>query len=364
MLKKITITLLVMIVIIPKINAQVPKESWMMNFGLKYPRLINHNYKRPHTESFGASMGVQRNFSEHVGLRILLNYNYLHGVYGTPELYGSTHALDLSADFVYYFVPCEPISPYMFIGAAPVAFLLESPPNPLLDEFNLSGQINTGLGFEFNISENLRFKTEFAYTTVFNAGFDGTGIASKGGIFGSDDKSHLSINIGMNYFLEKGDTSKYCQIYDGINVDLQPVDYDKIEEIVKRNIPQEVIKEVVVEKPRSFDEKWILVGVNFEFNSARISPSSYPILYDAAKTLLANPQFKVEIQGYTDNVGTEQYNLLLSQKRAEAVKAYLVSKGVNSVNLNAVGVGEKNPVADNKTAEGRALNRRIEFKIK
>jgi OOP family OmpA-OmpF porin len=79
--------------------------------------------------------------------------------------------------------------------------------------------------------------------------------------------------------------------------------------------------------------------------------------------LLKNPDIKVEIAGYCDYVGSDAYNKKLSQRRAETVKAYLESKGVAAARLTAVGYGKTDFVADNKTAEGRAMNRRIEFKV-
>ena len=69
-------------------------------------------------------------------------------------------------------------------------------------------------------------------------------------------------------------------------------------------------------------------------------------------------------QGYTDNTGSEKYNQKLSQKRADAVRDYLVAKGIAASRLTAVGYGEANPIMDNKTATGRAFNRRIVFKVK
>jgi outer membrane protein OmpA-like peptidoglycan-associated protein len=87
------------------------------------------------------------------------------------------------------------------------------------------------------------------------------------------------------------------------------------------------------------------------------------MLYDAAKAMLKNPDMKVTIEGYTDNIGSESYNQKLSEKRANTVKNYLTSKGIDSGRITVSGKGESNPVADNGTADGRAMNRRIEFKM-
>jgi outer membrane protein OmpA-like peptidoglycan-associated protein len=72
---------------------------------------------------------------------------------------------------------------------------------------------------------------------------------------------------------------------------------------------------------------------------------------------------KVSIEGHTDNTGKADKNLALSQKRVDAVKAYLVKKGVDASRLTAVAYGDTKPVGDNKTAAGRAENRRVEFKV-
>jgi OOP family OmpA-OmpF porin len=74
-----------------------------------------------------------------------------------------------------------------------------------------------------------------------------------------------------------------------------------------------------------------------------------------------NPGLRVEVQGFTDSIGTEEYNQGLSERRANAVKDYLVERGVNPEKISAKGYGELNPVASNDTKEGRALNRRVEF---
>jgi len=76
-----------------------------------------------------------------------------------------------------------------------------------------------------------------------------------------------------------------------------------------------------------------------------------------------NPAYILNIGGHTDNVGKADMNMKLSQDRADAVKAYLIEKGIDGSRLNATGYGSTQPVGDNKTDKGRALNRRVEFKV-
>lgn len=82
----------------------------------------------------------------------------------------------------------------------------------------------------------------------------------------------------------------------------------------------------------------------------------------AAETLRECPNVRTEVEGHTDSVGSEVYNQALSQRRAESVASYLINHGVSSSRLEAKGLGESNPIADNSTEDGRALNRRVELK--
>ncbi len=108
---------------------------------------------------------------------------------------------------------------------------------------------------------------------------------------------------------------------------------------------------------------FILKGIYFNSGSARIKPSSYPILDDIIKTLEEYPDITVEIQGHTDSVGSTENNLQLSYARANSVKGYLIRMGLSSKRLIARGYGEAMPIAPNTTREGRASNRRIEFVV-
>ena len=109
--------------------------------------------------------------------------------------------------------------------------------------------------------------------------------------------------------------------------------------------------------------KKAMTGIQFETGKATILKKSYPILDEVAKVFLDNPDYIIEVQGHTDNVGNAEANRKLSDKRAHAVREYIVKKGVEANRITANGYGDTVPIADNKTKAGRAKNRRVEFKI-
>ena len=106
----------------------------------------------------------------------------------------------------------------------------------------------------------------------------------------------------------------------------------------------------------------VLEGVNFDTNSARLQSSSTAVLDRVADGLKSNPEARIEVGGHTDSQGADDHNMKLSRERANAVRDYLVGKGVSASQLTAKGYGETKPIADNKTAGGRAVNRRVELK--
>ena len=106
---------------------------------------------------------------------------------------------------------------------------------------------------------------------------------------------------------------------------------------------------------------WILDHVLFDFDKSVIKPEAYSQLDEVVKILEKNPAMSVELQGHTDNVGTEEYNQALSMRRSHAVAKYLVDKGILRNRLATTGFGFKRPVALNGTEFGRSLNRRVEI---
>lgn len=105
----------------------------------------------------------------------------------------------------------------------------------------------------------------------------------------------------------------------------------------------------------------VLEGVNFATGKSELTPESQTILDGVAESLVANDSIKVQVGGHTDNTGSAAVNRRLSAARAEAVRQYLITKGVAADRLTAKGYGPSKPIASNKTAEGRAQNRRVEL---
>ncbi|HNF44671.1 MAG TPA: OmpA family protein, partial [Ferruginibacter sp.] len=104
-------------------------------------------------------------------------------------------------------------------------------------------------------------------------------------------------------------------------------------------------------------------NVFFSTGSSKLLAKSFPKLNDVVTILKENPTYKVSISGHTDNTGKADKNQTLSEARAASVKAYLASKGIDESRLSSAGYGQDKPVADNKTAAGRAKNRRVEMTL-
>ncbi len=107
----------------------------------------------------------------------------------------------------------------------------------------------------------------------------------------------------------------------------------------------------------------ILKGVNFDYDKSILRPDAFPVLDEVAETLARYPEIRVEIGGHTDWNNSDAYNQRLSERRAQSVMDYLVSKGIAANRMAVKGYGEAKPIADNNTENGRFQNRRVELRI-
>ena len=163
-----------------------------------------------------------------------------------------------------------------------------------------------------------------------------------------------SIEAGQDYFIIIKKTD-----YLGASVDVTTQGITTSQEITKNLL--------LAKNPK---EPLHIPNIQYEFDKSNILESSKIAIDTTVFSLMeANPEIIVEIQSHTDNKGSEQYNVKLSQSRAESVVSYLISKGIKKERLKAKGYGESKPIAKNENAdgsdnpEGRAQNRRTDFKI-
>ena len=128
------------------------------------------------------------------------------------------------------------------------------------------------------------------------------------------------------------------------------------------------VVEVKTEKPAAKQEKVEEVitfrGITFDFDSAKIRKDMAPILDEAVKIIKAKKGAKIVVEGHTCNIGTDAYNQKLSERRAKAVQGYFAANNIDADSIEVVGYGEARPKYDNKTDEGRKLNRRVEIRFK
>jgi OOP family OmpA-OmpF porin len=123
------------------------------------------------------------------------------------------------------------------------------------------------------------------------------------------------------------------------------------------------IKEEVAAKPVIIEKGRQKINVKFNFDNSTIKKGYYKDINNLVKVMKNYPGLKVVIEGHTDNVGNAAYNKKLSQKRAYAVKKYMVTKGIDANRIKARGFGKDRPIASNKTNKGRLKNRRVEAAV-
>ncbi len=273
---------------------------------------------------------------------------------------GKTKVKD-TGDKLKVFYPSANLA-YNFVFGKFVPFVKAGAGAYIMDPENGSSEtdfgVNYGVGLKYFFTQNLAFRAEADHFIDTESGTGTHNLQALAGLsffFGNCKKAEAVKRAGEEKKAAVETVAAVAPVAEETPV-AAPVEQ---QEVVLAPVPQPVKEEVVLTK----DKNLVLHGVTFANGSASITPESEKILNEVYAALVAASDFSVEIQGHTDSTSSDAFNLKLSQKRANAVKDYLVKKGIAENRLAAKGYGETQPIADNTTKDGRAANRRIEFKV-
>lgn len=355
--------ILLLIILFPiVIYSQVYHSKWGVEVGLTYPRYFSvtgNGYSE--NSNGGIHASIEHFFNEYLSLRVLGNYLSMESIFfrnnSTYHNLNTVHLMSLNLDVSYRFLPCELISPYFLLGIGITNFKSSNPLSPTLNRYIRGYQGNFGLGIDWGITKDLSLITEAVYVTSGDNKIDGnlTVENNSKGIFGGDGDTYMTLNAGIKWWFGKGDTSNICAkcCPQGLSANVGVA-----------APPPPVTDTLYIHKTDTvFVEKPYLFGINFNFNKYDLLPQSYPILDHAIDVLNQFKNLNVVIIGYTDSIGSNEYNMKLSKKRADAVLNYLVENGIQRNRITEEWKGKTNPIRSNATKQGRAFNRRVEIRI-
>lgn len=284
---------------------------------------------------------------------------------------------------------------------------------PVIDQINVpftgvSDSERLGLGFDFNyrfrrgdgVSPFLLIGGGLARNEVVPSAFDDTDAFANAGlgiVTGGLGRTEIRLRTELRYVRDRFELTNEGaknerRLSLGVEIPLGRRTREVVREVereVVREVPREVPADIVDSDndgvPDQIDQcpgtleglatdnrgcaataeqsSVRLEGVTFELNSAQLTPEATQILRRVAEALRGEPNLRAEIAGHTDSSGDAGYNQRLSQERANSVLQFLVSTGIDASRLIARGYGEDRPIADNSTAQGRELNRRVEFNV-
>lgn len=222
-----------------------------------------------------------------------------------------------------------PIQPYrnQWIGSAAASYYIEKWDTKIISEIFGSRPVDTDQG--------IREKQETTFEFLVGAKHD--------------VNTNLAVHSGVGSQVLQGISSPDFRIYAGLNYTMGP--------LIKH-------KEPVLEKQEVQEERFITNAIEFKFNSAEMSDDNEEIFDSLVAQLNAKGFKKLTVEGHTDSIGAEEYNLKLSISRANAIRDHMIKHhGLSAVKITAIGYGETRPIADNGNFQGRQRNRRVEFVI-
>jgi len=326
----------------------------------------------------GTSIGYNAGVGHRLNSNLWVEGQFFGDTIETGKLGTDNYQTGGGVDFHYAFGQRSEFTPFLIVGGGGVYNDVAGTKN---DE--LTPYLNIGLGFTKSILgfDNLRVRGEIR--AIYDD-FKGDQSSSKG-------QTDFRAGIGLEMGLGSAPAKEPEVVVREVQV--------PVEKIVIKEVPVEriVIKEVPAPEPEVVpvsvdddgdgvindrdkcpntlkgarvdgngcvvEQTLTIRDITFETNSARLTANAQHLMENVVSFLRSDPSARISISGHTDSVASDAYNLKLSRNRANEVRDYLVGYGIDSSRLDAAGYGESRPVATNDTAEGRELNRRVEFRI-
>jgi OOP family OmpA-OmpF porin len=301
------------------------QNSQNLNNGIIFGGRLGYNF----TKYFGIEIGGE---FQHTNVGDTTKTNATEGQFN-----GSANNVDATfyyMDAIVHLMPDSKFTPFIEAGIGGVHY------SPRISHGDMPA-FNIGIGAKYALTDNIALRVDvqdFIVTEIMQETYNNIGVTA--GIvfaFGGQAKPEP--------------VAKAEPIPEPI-VEPEPV------VVVAPPPPPPAPKPVIIEKGRQ------TLDVKFDFDKSTIKGAYNDDINNLSKVMKDYPDLKIVIEGHTDSVGTNAYNKKLSQRRADAVKNYMVQKnGIDSSHISTVGYGEEKPIADNATAEGRAQNRRVEAAV-
>jgi outer membrane protein OmpA-like peptidoglycan-associated protein len=335
----------------------------------------------------GGELMVRYGVSRALSVGLVTGYEELKSNQN-PELGGVTYlklqAIPGSVMGWIHFAPDKPVNPYLYFGVGAMLYKRTTGGNlgVTSGQFQTSLHLPVGIGVEVFASKNLSIAVDAGYRVLDNY-TDGLNVGKIDGY--ATAKAGVNLYFGTSA-AEKEELAKLeaRRIKDSTDAEalrvqkLAEAEAQRLKALAEANAQR--IKDSTEAEGRRLAElnarrlqdtvlalergkTVILKGVSFATNKATLTGDSETILELALKSLAASPAVNVLIVGHTDNVGSAASNKKLSLRRAQAVKTWLVRKGIPATRLSVAGKGFDEPIDDNTTPEGRLNNRRIEFRV-
>jgi outer membrane protein OmpA-like peptidoglycan-associated protein len=360
--------------------AQSPDKKWSIGYKLgseQFAGYVGEDFSGPEDSHFINGLTLSRRISSHFDLGLSALWGEYEGHY-YDEYYCEDMTLvrdltlfNLNAKFHLFKYDDVLVRPFVFAGFGLLVFDDEDfEAENILDQFqypdlglglNIKASPNVNITFDEtllfidrdrNSNNKLERYLQHAVGVSFNLGksqdTDNDGI--------SDRNDACPEVFGLKQFEGCPDSGS-----DGVK-DSEDNCPNEAGLISLSGCPEEVKKQdPTTDKVKTSAPKVSLYVVNFECGNSNINKTSKSILNSIVDVLKKNPNYKLDIKGYTDTDGDENMNLRLSDSRAKIVKKYLTKRGISDKRLFTKGYGEQNPIADNNTEEGKAKNRRVEL---